>query len=110
MKSVFKKMGLFLMSAIMMAVIFTGCSGGGMNGTYLSDTEDKYKIVIDGDNVKWYEGSMVFDGTVKADGDDLTFEIKGSGIFSDHVFYAEKTDDGFKMKEDSIKGENFTKE
>lgn len=70
MKSVFKKMGLFLMSAIMMAVIFTGCSGSGMNGTYLSDTEDKYKIVIDGDNVKWYEGSMTFEGTVAVDGDD----------------------------------------
>lgn len=107
---VFKKVGMIFLTAVMFIVSLTACSGSGMDGTYLSETEDKYKIVIDGDDVKWYEGSMVFDGKITVDGDDLTFEIKGSGLISDHVFYAEKTDDGFEMKEDSIDGEKFTKE
>ena len=115
MKSVLKK--LLVISIIIMSVFLPACNSKSnesiesIAGTYLGETENKYKIVIDKDNnVKWYERSMVFEGKVKIDGDDLTFEIKGSGIFSDHVFYAEKTEDGFKMDESSIKGENFTKE
>lgn len=109
MKNIFKK--LLVISIVALSIFLTACNSKSIEGTYLSKTEDKYKIVIDKDNnVKWYEGSMVFKGTVEVDGDELTFEIKGSGLISDHVFYAEKTDDGFKMDEDSIKGEAFTKE
>lgn len=114
MKSNLKK--LMAMLIVIMSVFLTACNSNSKSiesiaGTYVGETENKYKIVIDKENnVKWYERSMAFEGKVKIDGDDLTFEIKGSGLISDHVFYAKKTENGFKMDENSIKGENFTKE
>lgn len=109
MKNIFKK--LLVISIVALSIFLTACNSKSIAGTYLSNTEDKYKIVIDKDNnVKWYEGSMVFEGTVEVDKDDLIFEIKGSGLISDHVFYAEITDDGFAMGKSSINGEVFTKE